>query len=275
MQGEDFTKISAHYDKTSVVQLSASEMLVKLLSPKPGEKVLDVGCGTGKITARLEEIAGKGNVKGVDASEGMIATAGKNHPSIGFEVAGRRRLEVRRRVRRAVLQFHVPVVPRAGEGTSKVLRRAEARGRAGIQSPATKEYCGQFIDAVNYAAASDPVVGEKYKSFRLPWYFLDTAAEYAALFERCGFKVEHATIEEVPATYTAGQAYEVFSSGAAAGYLGAEYYGVPIDEDYAERFSAARSGVLSQERGLERQLSLCLQEDLSHRGEINPGALSC
>lgn len=236
MQGENFTKISAHYDKTSVIQLSASELLIKLLSPKPGEKILDAGCGTGKITARLAGIAGAGNVKGIDASEGMIATARKNNPDIDFDVVNAADIAYDSEFdiifcNSTFQWFREP---------EKELRRFYAAlkpgGRVGIQSPATKDYCRGFIDAVDYAAASDPIVSGKYKSFRAPWNFLDTAVEYAALFERCGFTVEHATIEEIPTTYTADQAYEVFSSGAAAGYLGAEYYGHPIDEDYIERF---------------------------------------
>ncbi|MEJ7139310.1 class I SAM-dependent methyltransferase [Amphibiibacter pelophylacis] len=43
------------------------------LAPKPGEQILDVGCGDGALTLRLQQAGAQ--VVGVDASPDMIATA--------------------------------------------------------------------------------------------------------------------------------------------------------------------------------------------------------
>jgi trans-aconitate methyltransferase len=43
------------------------------LSPQPGERILDLGCGDGLLTAKL--VAAGAQVVGVDASEAMVATA--------------------------------------------------------------------------------------------------------------------------------------------------------------------------------------------------------
>ncbi len=53
--------------------------------PKPAERILDVGCGTGQLTS---EIARSGaEVVGVDASPQMIRSARENYPKLQFEVA--------------------------------------------------------------------------------------------------------------------------------------------------------------------------------------------
>ena len=51
--------------------------------PQPGEHILDIGCGTGHLTA---EIAHAGAiVLGVDSSAAMIAKARENFPLLSFE----------------------------------------------------------------------------------------------------------------------------------------------------------------------------------------------
>lgn len=58
--------------------------LLQFLAPKASERVLDVGCGTGQLTA---EIATSGaQVVGIDASEEMVSAARKNFPELRFEV---------------------------------------------------------------------------------------------------------------------------------------------------------------------------------------------
>ena len=43
------------------------------LSPQPGERILDVGCGDGALTARLADLGA--NVVGIDASESLLEAA--------------------------------------------------------------------------------------------------------------------------------------------------------------------------------------------------------
>ena len=56
--------------------------LIPLLDLKPGEKILDVGCGTGQLTDRIAETGA--TVVGIDSSESMVAQARVNFPAIEF-----------------------------------------------------------------------------------------------------------------------------------------------------------------------------------------------
>ena len=61
------------------------EDLLNLLEPKKGEKILDLGCGTGQLT---NLIASSGaDVSGLDMSPNMINIAKKNYPSLNFITA--------------------------------------------------------------------------------------------------------------------------------------------------------------------------------------------
>lgn len=58
--------------------------LVALLAPRPGERILDLGCGTGELGA---EIAAAGaRVVGIDASASMIEAARARFPGVEFHV---------------------------------------------------------------------------------------------------------------------------------------------------------------------------------------------
>jgi trans-aconitate methyltransferase len=55
-----------------------------LLNPQPGERILDLGCGTGHLTNRIAESGAQ--VVGVDASPDMIGQARQNFPKLRFSL---------------------------------------------------------------------------------------------------------------------------------------------------------------------------------------------
>lgn len=61
------------YDSKLGFVSAHGQHVIGLLQPKAGESVLDVGCGTGDLTARIRESVAY--VVGIDKSEAMIALA--------------------------------------------------------------------------------------------------------------------------------------------------------------------------------------------------------
>lgn len=56
--------------------LACARRLIELADPKPGERVLDVGCGTGIVARNVAELLGsKGTVTGIDVNPNMLAVA--------------------------------------------------------------------------------------------------------------------------------------------------------------------------------------------------------
>src|SRR5690242_11177967 len=76
---------SALYDESFAVITRFGADALALLAPQPGERILDLGCGTGHLTAQIA--AAGAEVEGIDASAGMIARARELYPQIRFEVA--------------------------------------------------------------------------------------------------------------------------------------------------------------------------------------------
>lgn len=59
--------------------------LIDLLDPQKGERILDLGCGSGQLTSQIHELADE--VIGIDNSEEMIADAKSKFKEIEFRVA--------------------------------------------------------------------------------------------------------------------------------------------------------------------------------------------
>ena len=75
--------------KHSFVFQYGSDVL-NLLAPQPNERILDLGCGTGELTAQLAEAGAR--VTGADASAAMVAKAKQAFPALDFRVMDARQL---------------------------------------------------------------------------------------------------------------------------------------------------------------------------------------
>lgn len=62
-----------------------AERLLRVASPRPGERVLDVGCGCGEIALRAAELVGPtGKVLGIDISRPMLAHASSRSQALSL-----------------------------------------------------------------------------------------------------------------------------------------------------------------------------------------------
>ncbi len=91
---------ASDYARISGLQEAMAGEVLSLLDLKAAKRVLDVGCGNGKVTARIASRIPHGLVVGVDSSTEMVAFAASHYglavrPNLRFEVADARRLPFR------------------------------------------------------------------------------------------------------------------------------------------------------------------------------------
>ena len=67
----------AQYEKFRVERYAPFIDLVALIEPRAGMRAIDLGCGTGELTARLADTLPESEVLGIDSSAGMLAKAAK------------------------------------------------------------------------------------------------------------------------------------------------------------------------------------------------------
>lgn len=165
--------------------------VVALLDPRAGERILDLGCGTGHLTSRIAESGAE--VAGVDRSAEMVAAARLAYPSLRFEISDARNLPFRDEFdavfSNAMLHW-IHETELVLRGVWKALRPggrfvAELGGKGNIRAMQDA-----FDSALVELGAARP--GEVQ-----PWYY-PSVSEYSTLAERSGFEVRFITLFDRP-----------------------------------------------------------------------------
>jgi trans-aconitate 2-methyltransferase len=93
-----FTWNAADYHKSSPAQQLWAKELISKLRLSGNERVLDIGCGDGKVTAAISACVPKGSVTGIDNSPDMCRFAREHfppgtHPNLSFVLMDAGQLE--------------------------------------------------------------------------------------------------------------------------------------------------------------------------------------
>jgi trans-aconitate methyltransferase len=189
---------ATRYDRQHGYITSYGFEVVDLLDPRPGERVLDVGCGTGHLTA---EIARRGAITlGIDASTDMIDEARRAHPGLAFEVADATTWRTDRpfdaAFSSAALHWMKPQEALAAS-LAAALRPggrlvAEMGGRGNVLA---------FRTAIAEARVAAGLTGDPE---RHPWFF-PTPEEYRELLGRHGLRMTEVRLFERPTPIHGGR----------------------------------------------------------------------
>ena len=182
---------AAEYDAKHAFVYEKAKGLVELLAPKAGERILDLGCGTGVLTT---EIAGRGaEILGVDRSEEMIVQARKKSPALPFETLDARELRFEAEFDAVFSNAVLHWIPEAEQVIAGVARALKPGGRF------VAEFGGkgniQRLVAGFHGAFS--ALGMRPPDEVGPWFY-PSVAEYAGLLERHGLEVREASLFDRP-----------------------------------------------------------------------------
>ena len=177
------------YDQSHDYVWQMGAGVVELLNPQPGETVLDLGCGTGHLTA---QIASRGaNVVGFDPSQTMLETAKNQFPELDFRLADARNFDFSERFdavfsNAALHWIHEPelVIERVAHHLNRGGRFvAEMGGKGNVAA---------LENGLRDAAAllGLPSFGD--------FNYFPSVGQYATLLENGGFEVSFATLFDRP-----------------------------------------------------------------------------
>jgi trans-aconitate methyltransferase len=165
------------------------EGILEILAAQPGERILDLGCGTGHLTQRIADSGA--DVTGIDASPDMIGQARQNFPKLTFVLQNATELRFENEFdaifSNAALHWMM-------EATTVAERMAEALKPGGrlVAELGGEGNIDAIVDAIQ-------AVVRKYLPAIPPsnnWY--PSIGQYSALLEDEGFEVRFARLFDRP-----------------------------------------------------------------------------
>ncbi|GAB3209314.1 class I SAM-dependent methyltransferase [Marinactinospora thermotolerans] len=175
-------------DRHSFVAGYGAELL-RLLAPRPGERILDAGCGTGDHVAALRD-AGAIAV-GVDAAPEMVARARARFPGIDVRLADLRDLGMREEFDAVLSNAVLHWIPEADRAAASLAAALRPGGRLVAELGGT----GNVATLLAGVQAARRARGLPEPA--QPWYY-PGVAEYATVLEQAGFEVTEARLFDRP-----------------------------------------------------------------------------
>ncbi|MDA8155095.1 MAG: methyltransferase domain-containing protein [Actinomycetota bacterium] len=178
------------YDSVKAPQVEAGRELVKLACVKIADSILDIGCGTGKLTIELARLAPAGSVTGLDQSDDMLlkaAAVSSNVANVNYMKGLAQGMDFKGCYDLAFSNSALHWI-RQPEGQKAVIERTfkalRPGGRIAFQMPAM-DFCREFFEYAGRAIKANGLE-RFFMEFEIPWYF-PPVKEYEALLQEAGF----------------------------------------------------------------------------------------
>jgi len=174
------------YDKKHDFVFKYGEYLVQLLTPQEGERILDVGCGTGHLTNLIA--ASGAMVTGMDNSIDMIAKARNEYPHLPFRLASVTDFNFNEPFDALFSNAVLHWVTDKEQAIQCMYNNLKPGGRLVLEMGG-KGNVEKIVQALKKALMDH---GYRQNATREIWYY-PSLSEYTGLLEKQGFRVTYAT----------------------------------------------------------------------------------
>ncbi|MBS1666910.1 MAG: methyltransferase domain-containing protein [Bacteroidetes bacterium] len=173
------------YDNKHDFVFKFGEDLVHLLDPKPGERILDLGCGTGYLTNLIASTCAE--VIGMDNSQEMIAKAKAEYPNLDFQFLSATDFQFSEPFDAIFSNAVLHWVLEKEKAIACIYKNLKPGGRF-VMEMGGKDNVKRIVDAIKRVLAKHGFTKEAAMDI---WYF-PSVGEYTSLLEAQGFRVTYA-----------------------------------------------------------------------------------
>ncbi|MGP4042544.1 class I SAM-dependent methyltransferase [Gracilibacillus sp. D59] len=176
---------SALYDDRHGFVSSYGEGVMKLLSPKEGERILDVGCGTGDLANEIDKNGA--SIIGIDRSTNMVQEAQNKYPHLTFHTMDVYDMDFHNEFDAVFSNATLHWITKPKKALEKLYQSLHSDGRFVVEFGGK----GNVQNIRQAIEKSYQTLFPNYDRLEEPWYF-PSIGEYTTLMEEAGFTVGYA-----------------------------------------------------------------------------------
>ena len=201
------------YNRISKLQEAMAAEVLALLDLKGTERVLDVGCGNGKVTAQIAARLPQGEILGIDPSRDMIAFAGTHftaaHPNLHFQVADARCLPFHEEFDLLVSFNALHWIPEQKEALCSIrsAMKPDAIAQLRLVPKGNRKSLEDVIEETRLSSRWT----KYFQNFRDPYLHL-TPEQYASLAKQNGLRVRKIHTADKAWDFGSRAAFEAFGA---------------------------------------------------------------
>lgn len=166
------------------------EDVLSLLNIKKGERVVDLGCGNGRLSVKLKEMGA--DVIGIDGSEDMLKIARDNYRDITFELADATEFTLKDKADAIFSNAVFHWIDKCNQ--QKLLNNISRNLKTGGQLVC--EFGGKGC-AETIHSELERIFASKGLKYERTFYF-PTVGKYGPLIEKSGMEIRYATLFDRP-----------------------------------------------------------------------------
>lgn len=180
------------YSNLSIAQDIAAKKVINNLLICEDCKILDIGCGDGKISKQLSQIARLGNVLGVDKSPEMISFAKKTHrkndfPNLDFMVLDGHKIDFQSVYDLIFSSFALQWFEDKNTFLQKAYRALRGKGELAILIPLG---VSPELECATKRIIENPAWNQFFDGFNPNWHFISSSG-FKHLLRENSFQIKH------------------------------------------------------------------------------------
>lgn len=250
------------YSINNIVQQDAANYLINMIDHVQPKRILDIGCGSGNVTHKLNLKYPNAIIDAIDPSSKMINIAKNNYPASKLNF-------ICQKIEDFTPGYDYDLIfsnssfqwwERHDIALSRIANLLAPNGVVAIQTPYRDLWCEEIIILVEQVFNTH--FPELYQNFKFPCLHLETREQFQDLLLHSG--LTPSTIKAHSFTYnvTNEELFKIFKSGAVKVYTSSDNFDVEVPKyfqtDFLKKFKIliSNNNVCST-LSLHRMLLLC------------------
>lgn len=169
--------------------------LIALVRPRPGQRIIDLGCGTGELTAQLQQHCPASDLLGIDSSARMLIAAQKRSGAgLRFEVGDILALPLEPKYDVIFSNAALQWLPDHPALLAFLTERLPPGGQLAVQVPAMQNHPSHRVAA---EVAREPRFARQLNGF-VHAVLVPTPAEYAKILFELGYVEQNVRLQIYP-----------------------------------------------------------------------------